>query len=74
MDTVILPTMTYGAEKWALKKTSGADAVAQRSMERSLLNNRNRDQIQNEVIGSKTGVKDIIERVQGIRGHSGLDM
>ena len=39
MDTVILPAMTYGAETWTLTKHLERKlAVAQRSMERSLLN------------------------------------
>ena len=54
LDTVILPAMTYGAETWAL-------TVAQRSMERLLLNITKRDKIRNEIIRCKTGMKDIIE-------------
>ena len=44
-------------------------AVAQRSMERWLLNITKRDKIRNEVIRYKTGVKDITERVQCMRGQ-----
>ena len=70
MDTVILPAMTYGAETCALtihqeKKL----AVAQRSMERWLLNIMKRDKIRNEIIRCKTGVKDVIERVRCMRGQ-----
>ena len=70
MDTVILPAMTYGAETWALKKHQEKKlAVAQRSMERLLLNITKRDKIRNEIIRCKTGVKDIIERVRCMRGQ-----
>ena len=45
-------------------------AVAQRSMERLLLNITKRDKIRNEIIRSKTGMKDVMERVQCMRGRS----
>ena len=67
MDTVILPAMTFGAETWALTKHQEKKlAVAQRGPTKQgklLLNITKRDKIRNEVIGSNTGVKDIIERV-----------
>ena len=67
MDTVILPAMTYCAETWTLTKHQEKLAVAQRRMERLLLNITKRDKIWNEIIRSKTGVKDVIERVRCIR-------
>ena len=64
MDTVILPAMTYGAGTWALTKHQEKKlAVAQRRMERLLLNITKRDKTRNEIIRSKTGVKDVIESV-----------
>ena len=67
MDMVILPAMTYGAETWALTKLQEKQlAVAQRSMERSLLNIMKRDKIWNEIMRSKTGEKDIIERQRAV--------
>ena len=63
MDTVILPAMTYGAETWALTKHQQKKlSVAQKSMERLLLNITKRDKIRNEIIRCKTEVKDIKER------------
>ena len=53
MDTVILPAMTYGAETWTLTKHQEKLAVAQRNMERSLLNITKRYKIRNEVIRSQ---------------------
>ena len=70
MDAVILPAMTYRAETWALTKHQEKKlAVAQRSMERLLLNITKRDKIRNDIIRCKTGVKDIIERVRCMRGQ-----
>ena len=70
MNTVILPAMTYGAETWTLTKHPERKlAVAQRSMERSLLNITRRDKIRNEIIRSKTGVIDIIEKVKCMKGQ-----
>ena len=70
VDTVILPAMTYGAETRALTTHQEKKlAVAQRSMERLLVNIRKRDKIRNEIIRCKTGVKDVIERVRSVRGQ-----
>ena len=70
MDTIILPAMTYGAETWTLTKHLERKlAVAQRSMERSLLTITKREKIKNEVIRSKTGVTDIIEELQCMKGQ-----
>ena len=43
--------------------------MAQRRMERFLLNMTKRDKIRNDIIRCKTGVKDVVERVQCMRGH-----
>ena len=70
MDTVILPAMTSGEETWSLTKHQEKKlAVAQQSMERLLLIITKRDKIRNEIIRSKTSVKDIIERVRCMRGQ-----
>jgi len=61
MDTVILPSLTYGSETWALTKhQKGKLAAAQRSMERSILNVTLKDKIRNDVIRERTKVKDVI--------------
>jgi hypothetical protein len=65
MDTVILPSLTYGAETWALtKQQSRKLAAAQRSMERSTLNITLRDKIRNETIRAKTKVKDVTKEAR----------
>ena len=70
MDTVILPAMTYGAETWTLTKHLERKlAIAQRSMETSLLNITKRDKIRNEIIRSKTGMTDIKEKVKYMTGQ-----
>ena len=70
MDMVILPAMTYGAETWAItKRQSEKLAVAQRSMERAMLNITLKDKIRKEEIRSKTKVKDIIETAKWMKGQ-----
>ena len=70
MDMVILPTMTYGAETWSLTKHQKQKlAVAQRSMERAMLNITRKDKIKNEVIRSKTKVIDLLEKVEFTKGQ-----
>ena len=70
MDTVILPAMTYGAETWSITKNQEKKLVtAQRSMERSVLNITRRDKIRNKIIREKTKVKDIMEKVNSMRGE-----
>ena len=70
MDNSILPAMTYRVETWILTILRERKlAVAQRTIEGSLLNIVKRDKIQHEVIRSKTKVKEIIERVQCMRGQ-----
>ena len=66
---VILPAMKYDAETWTLTKSQEIKlAVAQRSMERSMLNVTLRDKIRNEEIKKRTKIIDIVERVEGMRG------
>ena len=61
MNTVILPAMTYGVEMWSLTKYQKEKlAVAQRSMERLMLNITWKDKIRNEIVRSKTQVKDVV--------------
>jgi len=70
IDTVIMPAMTYGAETWSLTNNQKQKlAVAQRSMERAMLNITWRDKIRNEVIRSTTKVKDIIEKAEQTKGQ-----
>ena len=69
-DTVILPAMKYGAVTWALTKHQKHKlAVAQRSMERAMINITRKDKIRNEVTRSRTKVKDIISRAEQTKGH-----
>jgi len=65
MDTVILPATTYGAESWTLTRLLREKlAVAQRTMERSMLGVTRMDKIKNENIREKTKIKNIIEKVE----------
>ena len=57
MNTVILPSMTYGAETWSLTNRQREKlAVTQRSMERSMLGVTRRDKFRNEDLRSITNV------------------
>ena len=70
MNTVILPAMIYGAETWSLTKYQKEKlAVAQRSMERLMLNITGKDKIRNEVVRSKMQMKDIIKKVQNMKSQ-----
>eukprot|EP00795_Rhopilema_esculentum_P008762 gene8762-biopygen9749 len=69
MNTVILPSMTYGAETWSLTNCQRQKlAVTQRSMKRSMLGVTRRDKIRNEDLRSRTGLKDVIEKVIEAKG------
>eukprot|EP00794_Sanderia_malayensis_P002427 gene2427-2794_t len=68
-NTVILPSMTYGAETWSLTNHQREKlAVTQRSMERSMMGVTKRDKIRNEDLRSRTKVKDVIEKVIEAKG------
>eukprot|EP00794_Sanderia_malayensis_P006797 gene6797-7563_t len=59
MNTVILPSMTYGAETWSLTNHQREKlAVTQRSMERSMMGVTKRDKIRNEDLRSRTNLDD----------------
>ena len=64
----VLPTMTYGAETWSTtKETEQKLLVAQRAMERRMLNITIRDKQKNTTIRNKTKVKDIIEKIKEMK-------
>ena len=70
MDTVILPTLTYDAETWALMKDQSRKlATSQRRMERSILNISLKDKIRNETIRERTKVKDVLETVRDLKSR-----
>jgi hypothetical protein len=62
IEKVIVPAITKGVETWTLTNHQKQKlAVAQRSMERAMLNITQRNRIRNEVIRSRTKVMGIIE-------------
>ena len=70
LNTVIIPAMTYGAETWSLtKKQEEKLAVAQRSMERSILNITRKDHIRNEEVRQRTGATDILGKINTMKGQ-----
>ena len=64
----VLPTLTYGAESWALTtQAKNKLAAAQTKMEKSMLNiiyRDNRDRKTNMWVREKTKVTDVIEQVR----------
>ena len=70
IDTVILPSMTYGAETWSLTQhLKNKLAVAQRSMERSMLGITIKDKIRNENIRARTKVEDVVWLAEKAKGQ-----
>ena len=62
LNSVILPTLSSGVETWSLiRRQAEKLAVAQRSMERSILNVTRRDKIHNEIIRGRTKIRDVVE-------------
>lgn len=60
----VLPVLTYGAETLTLTKQSvNKIRVAQRGMERSMLNLSLRDRVPNEQLRLMSGITDAIERI-----------
>ena len=67
-NACVLPVFTYGSQTWALTKQSKDKlAVAQRDMERSMMNVRLSDHISNERIRRKTKVKDVVYAAQELK-------
>ena len=65
MDTVLLPSMTYGAEIWSLTKhLKNKLAVAQRTVERAMLGITIKDKIGNENIRARTKVEGSVWKVE----------
>ena len=61
----VIPTMTYGAETWTTtKQLEQKLQVAQRAMERRMLNITIRDKVRNSEIRKQTQVKDIILKIK----------
>ena len=76
MGNIATPAMTYGAETWSLtNKLASKLQVAQRSMERAMLNITRRDSKRNEWVREQTKVLDIIAKAKSLQwkwaGHIG---
>ena len=68
MDWCILPVLTYGAQTWSLTEAHEHQlAVAQRSMERSMLRIRRIDHVRNVDIRRTTKIKDVLEKVKELK-------
>lgn len=63
-DTCILPCLTYGCETWALTMAQRSKlARCQRAMERSMTGHKRKDRVRNSDLRIKTGVIDILTRI-----------
>ena len=70
MNTVIIPSMTYGAETWSLTKhLKNKLTVAQRTMERAMLGITIKDKIRNENIRARKKLEDIVWKMQKAKGQ-----
>ena len=64
----MIPAMTYGAETWSTtKELEQKLQVAQRAMERKMLNISIRDRISCKEIRKRTGVKDVIVKIRKMK-------
>lgn len=59
MDTCVLPTLSYGSQCWSLNdKLKERIAVAQKNMERSMMNIKRTDRISNDKIRKMSKIND----------------
>lgn len=67
-DACALPVFTYGAQTWSLTDQQTEKlAVAQRNMERSMMNIRLSDQISNKNIRKTTKIKDVVQSTKELK-------
>lgn len=67
-NIVILPTLTYGCQTWALRKEDENKlAICQRKMERSMLGIKLQDKINNKTIRKKTKIYDINNKIRQLK-------
>ena len=67
-DSIILPTMTYGAQTWSLTADHGRKLqVCQRAMERSMLGITRKDRWRNRAIRELTKITDVMERAKNLK-------
>jgi Reverse transcriptase (RNA-dependent DNA polymerase) len=67
-DACVLPVFTYGCQTWTMtENTKSKLAVAQRSMERSMMNVRRKDKIRNTTIRKATKVKDVVATARKLK-------
>jgi hypothetical protein len=67
-DACVLPVFTYGCQTWSMNDDVKEKlSVAQRSMERSMMNVRRKDKVKNEKIRKSTQVKDVSVAVRELK-------
>ena len=69
-DSCVLPALLYGAETWVFTDTQLKRlAVAQRRMERRMINVTLLDRVSNERLRQITKVKDVVEEAKKKKGN-----
>lgn len=67
-DACVLPTFTYGCQTWSLTQHQKEKfQIAQRSMERQLMNVKLKDKISNEKLRKKTKVVDVRTKISELK-------
>jgi hypothetical protein len=67
-DACVLPVLTYGCQTWSLSEGNSSKlAVAQRSMERSMLHKKMKDRVSSLKLRKATKLKDVIETTRELK-------
>jgi hypothetical protein len=67
-DTCVLPVFTYGAQTWTMSEEAKSKlAVAQHSMERSMMNVKKLDKISNVKLRKSTKIKDVVNSARQLK-------
>ncbi|CAH2098212.1 unnamed protein product [Euphydryas editha] len=68
MNICLAPTLTYGCQTWTLKKTHlNKIRTCQRALERSYMNIKLKDRINNITIRKKSKAMDIVRRIMTLK-------
>jgi hypothetical protein len=67
-DACVLPVLTYGCQTWSLSEVNSEKlAVAQRSMERSMLHKKKVDRVSSLKLRKATKLKDVIQTTRELK-------
>lgn len=67
-NTCVLPVLTYGCQTWALTKAQSKKLeTCQTAMERSMLDLRKSDRVQNKTIRNRTKIQNVTTRIRKLK-------